>query len=215
MVQAGFLPTFANLMSQGVHGPLKAWPNLNSAAAWSSIVTGYNPGMHGVHDFGSAPPQRGYAWHPMTALDRKKDPFWRLLSAKGKRVTIINVPISYPADPINGYMLAGMDTPGLSSHGFAHPPELRDEISRQGIDYIIDVPNLGDLSRKHPDQLPIQVKKDGGGSVPNDPLPYGKTMGCLHGRFRGNRSSSTLLLAEWGRFPSRRESGPPSVRPIS
>jgi predicted AlkP superfamily phosphohydrolase/phosphomutase len=115
--------------------------------------------MHGVHDFGSAPPQRGYAWHPMTALDRKKDPFWRLLSAKGKRVTIINVPISYPADPINGYMLAGMDTPGLSSHGFAHPPELRDEISRQGIDYIIDVPNLGDLSRKHPDQLPMQVRK--------------------------------------------------------
>jgi predicted AlkP superfamily phosphohydrolase/phosphomutase len=95
----------------------------------------------------------------MTALDRKKDPFWRLLSAKGKRVTIINVPISYPADPINGFMLAGMDTPGLSSHGFAHPLELRDELGRQGIGYIIDVPNLGHLSRKHPDQLPIEVKK--------------------------------------------------------
>jgi len=159
MVQAGFLPAIANLMSQGVHGPLKAWPNLNSAAAWSSIVTGYNPGMHGVHDFGSAPPQRGYTWHPMTALDRKKDPFWRLLSAKGKRVNIINVPISYPADPVNGFMLAGMDTPGLSSHGFAHPPELRDELGRQGIGYIIDVPNLGDLSRKHPDKLPIEVRK--------------------------------------------------------
>jgi predicted AlkP superfamily phosphohydrolase/phosphomutase len=159
MVQAGFLPTFANLISQGVHGPLKAWPNLNSAAAWSSIVTGYNPGMHGVHDFGSAPPQRGYTWHPMTALDRKKDPFWRLLSARGKRVNIINVPISYPADPVNGFMLAGMDTPGLSSHGFAHPPELQAELDRQGISYIIDVPNLGDLSRKHPDQLPIEVKK--------------------------------------------------------
>jgi len=159
MVQAGRLPTFTNLMSQGVHGPLKAWPNLNSAAAWSSIVTGYNPGMHGVHDFGSAPPQRGCTWHPMTALDRKKDPFWRLLSAKGKKVNIVNVPISYPADPINGFMLAGMDTPGLSSHGFAHPPELRDELSRQGIGYIIDVPNLGDLSRKHPYQLPIEVKK--------------------------------------------------------
>jgi len=159
MVQAGRLPTFANLMSQGAQGPLKAWPNLNSAAAWSSIVTGYNPGMHGVHDFGSAPPQRGYTWHPMTALDRKKDPFWRLLSAKGKKVNIINVPISYPADPINGFMLAGMDTPGLSSHGFAHPPELQDELSRQGIDYIIDVPNLGDLSRKHPDRLPFEVRK--------------------------------------------------------
>lgn len=159
MAQAGRLPAFAKIMSQGVHGPLKAWPNLNSAAAWSSIVTGYNPGMHGVHDFGSAPPQRGYAWHPMTALDRKKDPFWRLLSAKGKKVNIVNVPISYPADPLNGFMLAGMDTPGLSSHGFAYPPELRDELTRQGIDYIIDIPNLGDLSRKHPEKLPVEVKK--------------------------------------------------------
>jgi predicted AlkP superfamily phosphohydrolase/phosphomutase len=155
----GYLPTFKKIMAQGIHAPLRAWPNMNSASAWSSIVTGYNPGMHGVHDFGSAPPQRGSTWHSMTALDRKKDPFWRLLSTKGKRVNIINVPISYPADPINGFMLAGMDTPGLSSHGFAHPPELRDELGRQAIDYIIDIPNLGDLSRKHPYQLPIQLKK--------------------------------------------------------
>lgn len=159
MVEGGWLPNFAILMDQGVHGPLKAWPNLNSAAAWSSIVTGYNPGMHGVHDFGTAPPHRGRQWHPVTALDRKKDPFWRLLSAKGQRVTVINVPISYPAEPVNGFMLAGMDTPGLLSHGFAHPPELPDELGRQGIDYIIDAPNLGEASRKYPDRLPKEVRK--------------------------------------------------------
>ena len=156
--QAGHLPTFARLMAQGVHAPLKAWPNLNSAAAWSSIVTGYNPGQHGIFNFGDAPPQHGTQWRPMTAADRRKDPFWRILSESGQYAGVINVPISYPADPVNGFMLAGMDTPGLRSSRFAHPPGLLDELYREGIDYVIDVPNLGVLSRQNPYLLPESVK---------------------------------------------------------
>ncbi len=158
LVQAGHLPAIAKLMAHGVHAPLRAWPNMNSAAAWSSIVTGYNPGQHGIFSFGDAPPQQGTQWRPMIAADRRKDPFWRLLSASGQYVGVINVPISYPADPVNGFMLAGMDTPGLRSSRFAHPPGLLDELYREGIDYVIDVPNLGVLSRRNPHQLPDSVK---------------------------------------------------------
>ncbi len=158
-VQAGHLPNFARLMAQGTHGPLRVWPNLNSATSWSSIVTGYNPGLHGIFSFGDAPPQRGTKWRPMTAADRRKDPFWRLLSAAGKQVGVINVPISYPADPINGFMIAGMDTPGLRSSRFTHPPDLLDELYREGIDYVIDVPKLGALSRRNPHRLPQCVKQ--------------------------------------------------------
>ena len=158
LAQAGHLPTLAKLMAQGVHAPLQAWPNMNSAAAWSSIVTGYNPGQHGIFSFGDKPPQHGTQWRPMTAGDRRKDPFWRILSTSGQYVGVINVPISYPADPVNGFMLAGMDTPSLRSSGFAHPSGLLDELYREGIDYVIDVPNLGVLSRRNPHQLPDSVK---------------------------------------------------------
>lgn len=41
--QAGYLPNLSRLMEQGAYGPLNSWPNMNSAAAWSSIVTGCNP----------------------------------------------------------------------------------------------------------------------------------------------------------------------------
>ena len=157
-VKIGYLPTFKRLLNQGVYGPLQVWPNMNSASSWSSIVTGYNPGLHGIFSFGDAPPQRGTQWHPNTAADRKKDPFWRLLSAGGQQVGIINVPISYPADPINGFMLAGMDTPGLRSSRFAHPPDLLDELHREGIDYVIDVPNLVVLSQQNPSHLPQSVR---------------------------------------------------------
>lgn len=160
LASRGYLPTLARLMTEGAHGSLRAWPNMNSAAAWSSIVTGYNPGQHGIYHFGwAATPQRGQTFRPTTALDRRRDPFWRLLSAAGQCVGVINVPITYPADPVNGFMLAGMDTPDLESAGFAHPPDLREELRRAGIDYIIDVPQLGVIRRRNPHQVPHRVQQ--------------------------------------------------------
>jgi predicted AlkP superfamily phosphohydrolase/phosphomutase len=157
--QAGYLPTLARLMTQGVHGPLLAWPNMNSAAAWTSMVTGCNPGQHGVYDFGTAAPQRGVTWRPTTAASRAKHPFWHFLSAAGQDVGIVNVPISYPADPVNGFMLAGMDAPGVNSPGFAQPPELRDELRRAGIDYILDAPKLEGARKRDPQRVPDLVRR--------------------------------------------------------
>jgi predicted AlkP superfamily phosphohydrolase/phosphomutase len=159
LAQAGYLPTLARLMEQGAHGPLQAWPNTNSAAAWSSMVTGYNAGQHGIYHFGEALIRRGAPWRPTTGADRRKDPFWRHLSAAHQYVGIINMPISYPADAVNGFMLAGMDTPSLRSSGFAHPPDLPAELRRQGIEYVIDVPTLGEASRRDPHRLPALVHR--------------------------------------------------------
>jgi predicted AlkP superfamily phosphohydrolase/phosphomutase len=64
----------------------------------------------------------------------------------------------YPADPINGFMLGGMDTPGIHSPGFTHPSGLYDQLQRAGIDYVIDVPNLRELSQRDPYQMPLSVK---------------------------------------------------------
>lgn len=159
LVEAGELPALKRIMTEGVCGTLETWPNTNSAAAWSSMITGYNSGQHGVYHFGEAISRPGIPWRPVTAIDRMKDPFWRLLSAAGKSVGVINVPITYPVDKINGFMLAGMDTPGLSSPGFAHPSDLRNELSKQGIKYIIDVPDLGVASKRDPHHLPASVER--------------------------------------------------------
>ena len=37
--RAGYLPHLSRFMAEGVHGPMRAWPNMNSAAAWTSIGT--------------------------------------------------------------------------------------------------------------------------------------------------------------------------------
>lgn len=158
-VRAGHLPTLGRLMSEGAYGPLRAWPNMSSASAWTSMVTGCNPGQHGIYGFTDVLDRQGQGWHAMTALDRQRDPFWCLLSAAGQRVGIVNVPISYPADPVEGFMLSGMDAPGLDSPGFAHPAGLLDELRQQGIDYHLDVPYLGITSQRAPHQLPRPVER--------------------------------------------------------
>jgi len=156
--QAGYLPTLTRLMAQGVHGPLLAWPNMNSAAAWTSMVTGCNPGQHGVYDFGTAAPQRGTRWQPTTARSRAKPPFWHFLSAAGAHVGIVNIPITYPVDSVNGFMLAGMDAPSVSSPGFAHPPGLPEELRRAGISYILDAPKLQGPGKRNPHRTPGLVR---------------------------------------------------------
>ena len=158
-IRAGHLPTFSRLIQMGVHGPLNVWPNLNSAASWSSIVTGYNPGQHGVFNFGPVSLQGEEDWHPTTARDRHKDPFWRLLSAQGQEVGIINVPISYPADPVKGFMISGKDAPHVQSPGFTHPPDLYHSLCLQGIDYIINIPNLLTEKEENPDRMPKGLEK--------------------------------------------------------
>jgi predicted AlkP superfamily phosphohydrolase/phosphomutase len=155
---AGRLPTLARLLAEGTHAVLDAFPNSNSAAAWTSIVTGYNPGQHGIFDFGEGVAQRGHKWTPMTAAQRQKPPFWVRLSAAGQCVCVLNVPISYPADHVNGVMLAGMDSPGTNSPGFSHPPDFYAELRRAGIAYILDVPKLQSYRDRDPRRVPQPVR---------------------------------------------------------
>jgi predicted AlkP superfamily phosphohydrolase/phosphomutase len=125
------------------------------------MVTGYNSGLHGIFHFNKSLIRHdaGTGWKPVTGAMRGKDPFWRILSQSGQRVGVINVPITFPADSINGFMLAGMDAPGVESSGFAHPADLLDKLRLEGIDYLIDVPSLREASRRNRHRLPGSVQR--------------------------------------------------------
>src|SRR5262249_1596602 len=74
---------------------------------------------------------------------------------------VVNVPISFPADELHGFMLAGMDAPSIHSKGFCYPESLYEELAAQGIAYEIDTLNLGQLAEQAPSQLPVPVKRMG------------------------------------------------------
>jgi predicted AlkP superfamily phosphohydrolase/phosphomutase len=119
----GRLPTLKRLRDQGAHGVLESVPNMNSAPAWSTIATGLNPGRHGIFYFDEPVPGT-YRRTIVNAERRSGASLWRLVSEAGGRVIVVNVPISYPAEHVNGSMVAGLDTPSKSLPGFTWPRDL-------------------------------------------------------------------------------------------
>jgi predicted AlkP superfamily phosphohydrolase/phosphomutase len=125
-VQAGLLPNFARLMSEGAYGPLESTIPPVTPAAWGTLATGVNPGKHGVYDFFARRPN-SYDTYVVNARDRHGPTLWGLLGQAGYRVTVLSVPATYPPDPVNGSMVSGLLTPNEAKDA-AFPPELLEEL---------------------------------------------------------------------------------------
>jgi predicted AlkP superfamily phosphohydrolase/phosphomutase len=137
-VAEGKLPHLGKLIETGACGPLESTTPDHTPMAWTSFMTGVNAGKHGIFDFLQRDP-KGYAFKPINALHRCSPPFWKLASDAGLKVGVINVPVTFPPDHVNGFMISGMDTPGTDSD-FIHPPELHEELNKRFGDYQIDTP---------------------------------------------------------------------------
>lgn len=135
-VEAGELPNLERLMEEGVHGRLRSVPNMNSGPAWTTVATGLNPGKHGVYGLVGFT-EGSYRLRPLNAADRHGRTIWQRLSQAGKRMVIMNLPITYPAEPVNGVLLAGGDAPSTSSPQFSYPEGLIEEIESQVPEYIL------------------------------------------------------------------------------
>jgi predicted AlkP superfamily phosphohydrolase/phosphomutase len=141
-MEGGELPNLAAIARNGVSGELQSTIPPNSAPAWTSFMTGMNPGKHGVYGFTRVNPREGYAIKVNSGAVRCAQTVWQLLAEQGRRSIVLNVPMTYPPDPIDGLVVTGIDTPGLESQ-FTYPPELRHEIFRLIPDYILDVRSWG------------------------------------------------------------------------
>jgi predicted AlkP superfamily phosphohydrolase/phosphomutase len=127
-VKQGELPTFARLMREGACGELTTVIPPMTAPAWTTFMTGKNPGQHGIIDFVRRRPG-SYDIRPVNASDRQARSIWDIAGAAGRRVGAINVPMTYPPEPMNGYMVTGLLTPSRESR-YTYPPELAGELDR-------------------------------------------------------------------------------------
>ncbi len=141
MVAAGRLPNVANLMKNGVWGRMESTIPALTPTAWTSMSTGVNPGKHAVFD------AMLFSWEKkkinfINASMRKTKPLWSLLSERGKKVGVMNVPVTYPPDEVNGFVIPGMFTPE-GADNFMYPPELKDELSGKFGHYSIECKQSG------------------------------------------------------------------------
>lgn len=140
MIEAGAMPSLAALRARGATGVLRSTVPTYTPPAWTSAVTGVNPGRHGIYGFveGHAQSDRPELVHS----GRIKTPaLWEVANAQSARTGIYNLPLTYPPVALDGWMVAGMMTPGYGERlkGFAYPPSLEEAILTWAPGYIVDV----------------------------------------------------------------------------
>lgn len=116
---AGHLPTLARLMEQGVHGELTSTLPPVTAPAWSSFMTGMNPGRHGVFDFIR---RRQGGFDMVNSSHIAARTLWQLLSEAGQRIGVMAVPVTYPPSAVNGFMITDILSPRQAE--ITYPPGL-------------------------------------------------------------------------------------------
>jgi len=131
----GCLPTLQRLMETGIVGRLRSTVPPTSGPSWSSFMTGMNPGKTGIYDF-LYRREGTYSFPPVNASLRSGTTIWRYLSDAGYKVGVLNIPMSYPVEQVNGFMVSGWLTP-YGATDYISPPELAKELEQEVGDYRI------------------------------------------------------------------------------
>jgi len=126
-VESGDLPTFRRLLAQGASGLLRSTIHPLSPQAWSTFITGKNAAKHGVFDF-LVKRAGSYQFALTHGGFRRGASLWQILSQAGKRVVVVNVPFTYPPEPVNGAMISGFDAPRADST-FCYPADLYRQVA--------------------------------------------------------------------------------------
>jgi len=135
-MNGGITPFLAGMRERGAWGVLHSTLPPHTAPAWATFMTGKNPGRHGIYAFRPLD-ERVYQGEFRRVVNSRSIPrpsLWELLGRAGKRVGLINVPLTYPPFPVNGFLITGMLTP-LGSDRFTYPPALALSLT----DYAIDI----------------------------------------------------------------------------
>jgi predicted AlkP superfamily phosphohydrolase/phosphomutase len=129
LIEKGYLPNIASLIAGGARADLTTTFPPITAVAWSSFMTGKNPGKHGIFEFA----RRDHHSNRELAVNasfRQGQAIWDLLGDAGKRVIVHNFPCTYPPHEINGLMIADFMTP-RGRRDFAYPASLLAEIEAE------------------------------------------------------------------------------------
>ena len=144
MLAAGVMPNLAALAGAGSLRRMTSVHPWVSSVAWTTLQTGVNPGKHGIYGFVDRDPATLKTYVPLA--NRIRYPaVWDRLGHVNRRVAILNVPVTYPAGPVNGLLVSGFLAPRLNEKS-VYPSSLLGVLADLG--YRIDTdPTLARQSR--------------------------------------------------------------------
>ncbi len=135
----GKLPHFARLLEEGAFAPLRAEDPLKPSQLWTTALTGKGPATHRVVGEYIVLPRDGtHARTPSSA--RTTQTVMQIVGSQGHTVASVGLPGTWPAEVVNGFVVANGYRPHrwteASEHDFdlesvgltTYPPYLADEI---------------------------------------------------------------------------------------
>ena len=135
-IDDGSLPTLRHVLASGVNGTLTSTVPPYTLPAWTSIFTGVNPGKHGITDILI---KEGDKLIVPSSSHRAVPSLWKILSTHGLKSIIVNDPVTYPPEHINGIMITGFLTPP-DAENYVYPPQLKEEIEEVSEGYLCELP---------------------------------------------------------------------------
>ena len=130
----GTLPYMERLFREGSFSRMNSVIPPVSSVAWSSYMTGKNPAGHNIFGFIDRKTNPLKLFIP-TGSHMKIKTIWESLSDEGKKVIVINVPVTSPPRPVNGIIISGFLAPSIDKA--VYPKSLIPRLKEWG--YQIDI----------------------------------------------------------------------------
>jgi predicted AlkP superfamily phosphohydrolase/phosphomutase len=124
LMRDAVMPFLRDWSRRGVRAVLASTAHPLTPIAWTTLMTGRNPGNHGVFDFVRADlhgPQPTYTLG--TSADVRVETLWAIVGRHGRRVTCLNFPSMFPPPPIDGFVVPGF-VPWRYLSRAVHPRDL-------------------------------------------------------------------------------------------
>ncbi|MFA5422261.1 MAG: alkaline phosphatase family protein [Phycisphaerae bacterium] len=125
----GLMPNLNRFRNEGVYGTLKSTHPPITPPAWTTLMTGMNPGHHGIGGFFEYDPDKKVTKN-INSTNIRNETLWHKLARHGKKVVVVGVPMTYPPFEVDGILVSGFETPSTACQ-FTYPPSFRDEILKE------------------------------------------------------------------------------------
>jgi len=143
-IEAGYLPSLKNIINSGVTADLLSTIPPVTAPAWTSFMTGLNPGRHGLFSFYNY--KQGFEKPGLYSLKDIPSPrIWDYLNRGGLKVGVADLPMTYPPCPLDGVLVSNLLTAGRK-HAVTYPEGLKEELV-QDLNISFDSDILDNLSQ--------------------------------------------------------------------
>ncbi len=156
LIAEGRMPTLERLMDQGRSGLLETLTPTVSPVIWTTVATGVSKSVHGINGFADTRRPRKTTLYDNSS--RRAAALWNILTDFEKRVCVVGWWMTYPAEQVNGVMVAQTNTldqfdtsagkvtwkgtlrPGVP--GQVYPPELESDLMQILGEVEADLPRL-------------------------------------------------------------------------